>query len=140
MSWILCIQVYLKQHRILPFLAGAPPGIDTIKPFICLSCIMNLRDVEYSLTVALHGKGSYCCTSAVQNLASVFDHRISCNFSCSFPQFIDWLLKFVTKFCRRDDSCFVCVGPNGEDISGGYFEAGGSYLKMAMPSAHTVFN
>lgn len=38
----------------------------------------------------------------------------------------------------RDDSCFDCVGAYGEDLSGGHYEAGGSGLKIALPSCWTV--
>ncbi len=33
-----------------------------------------------------------------------------------------------------------CEGANGEDLSGGYFEAGGSYLKFSYPLAFTITN
>lgn len=42
------------------------------------------------------------------------------------------------RFAWRGDSCFNCTGPSGEDLSGGYIEAGGSNLKILMPSAFTV--
>ena len=34
--------------------------------------------------------------------------------------------------CRRSDSCFGCKGPSGEDMGGGYYEAGGSFLKLGL--------
>lgn len=37
----------------------------------------------------------------------------------------------------RADSCLDCKGPAGEDLSGGYYEAGGSYLKFSFPTAFT---
>ena len=40
--------------------------------------------------------------------------------------------------CRRDNSCLSCKGPGGEDQSGGFYEAGGSFLKLGLPSAYTV--
>lgn len=42
------------------------------------------------------------------------------------------------RFAWRGDSCFNCTGPGGEDLSGGYIEAGGSNLKILMASAFTV--
>lgn len=38
----------------------------------------------------------------------------------------------------RDDSCFDCEGDFGEDLSGGHYEAGGSFLKIAQPSCFTM--
>ena len=38
----------------------------------------------------------------------------------------------------RTDSCEECKGPGGEDLSGGYYEAGGSYLKFSFPTAFTL--
>ncbi|BDA42119.1 Endoglucanase B [Coccomyxa sp. Obi] len=38
----------------------------------------------------------------------------------------------------RTDSCAECHGPSGEDLSGGYYEAGGSYLKFSFPTAFTI--
>ena len=40
--------------------------------------------------------------------------------------------------CRRSDSCGDCVGPEGEDVSGGYYEAGGSFLKLGLVEAFLV--
>lgn len=42
------------------------------------------------------------------------------------------------RFAWRGDACLTCKGPNGEDLSRGFMEAGGSNLKMLMPSAFTV--
>lgn len=39
---------------------------------------------------------------------------------------------------RRGDSCSDCVGPKGEDMSGGYYEAGGSFLKLGLVEAFLV--
>lgn len=39
---------------------------------------------------------------------------------------------------RRSDSCEDCVGPDGEDVSGGYYEAGGSFLKLGLVEAFLV--
>uniref|UniRef100_A0A0R0EDN2 cellulase n=1 Tax=Glycine max TaxID=3847 RepID=A0A0R0EDN2_SOYBN len=38
----------------------------------------------------------------------------------------------------RSDSCLACKGPMGEDLSGGYYEAGGSFLKVGLPEAFPV--
>mmetsp|Transcript_6836 Transcript_6836/g.19716 ORF Transcript_6836/g.19716 Transcript_6836/m.19716 type:complete len:804 (+) Transcript_6836:5446-7857(+) len=38
----------------------------------------------------------------------------------------------------RGDSCSDCVGPEGEDMSGGYYEAGGSFLKLGLVEAFLV--
>lgn len=38
----------------------------------------------------------------------------------------------------RGDSCTDCVGPSGEDVSGGYYEAGGSFLKLGLVEAFLV--
>ncbi|KAF8607612.1 Six-hairpin glycosidase [Ceratobasidium sp. AG-I] len=37
----------------------------------------------------------------------------------------------------RGDSCFDCIGPNGEDLSGGYFEAANT-MKWGLPLAWTL--
>ncbi|KAG8974973.1 hypothetical protein FRC05_006650 [Tulasnella sp. 425] len=37
----------------------------------------------------------------------------------------------------RGDSCFICTGPNGEDLSGGYYEAANT-MKWGLPLAFTV--
>ena len=41
-------------------------------------------------------------------------------------------------FVRRSDSCFNCKGPSGEDVSGGYYEAGGSFLKLGIVESFLV--
>lgn len=38
----------------------------------------------------------------------------------------------------RGDSCLKCRGPSGEDLSKGYYEAGGSFLKLGLVEAFTV--
>lgn len=38
----------------------------------------------------------------------------------------------------RSDSCQKCRGPSGEDLSKGYYEAGGSFLKLGIPEAFVV--
>ncbi|KAK9904857.1 hypothetical protein WJX75_003941 [Coccomyxa subellipsoidea] len=35
----------------------------------------------------------------------------------------------------RSNSCITCQGPQGQDLTGGYYEAGGSYLKVGLPEA-----
>ena len=47
-------------------------------------------------------------------------------------------LKMLQRLAWRTDSCEECVGPGGEDLSGGYYEAGGSYLKFTFPTAFTI--
>ncbi|KAG8956488.1 hypothetical protein FRC00_004867, partial [Tulasnella sp. 408] len=37
----------------------------------------------------------------------------------------------------RGDSCFICTGPNGEDLSGGYYEAANT-MKWGLPLAFTL--
>ena len=44
----------------------------------------------------------------------------------------------VQRIAWRTDSCAECKGPAGEDLSGGYYEAGGSYLKFSFPTAFTL--
>ena len=44
----------------------------------------------------------------------------------------------LQRLAWRKDSCQECVGPGGEDLSGGYYEAGGSYLKFTFPTAFTI--
>ena len=44
----------------------------------------------------------------------------------------------LQRIAWRTDSCAECKGPNGEDLSGGYYEAGGSYLKFSFPTAFTL--
>ena len=43
----------------------------------------------------------------------------------------------LQRLAWRGDSCLDCVGPAGEDLSGGFYEAGGSYLKFSFPTAYT---
>ena len=43
----------------------------------------------------------------------------------------------LQRLAWRTDSCLDCQGPAGEDLSGGYYEAGGSYLKFSFPTAYT---
>lgn len=33
---------------------------------------------------------------------------------------------------RRGDSCLTCKGKYGEDLTGGYYESGGSSMKMSV--------
>lgn len=47
-------------------------------------------------------------------------------------------LTVTSEACRRQDSCFNCRGPSGEDVSGGYYEAGGSFLKLGLIEAFSV--
>ena len=44
----------------------------------------------------------------------------------------------LQRIAWRTDSCAECKGPGGEDLSGGYYEAGGSYLKFSFPTAFTL--
>ena len=44
----------------------------------------------------------------------------------------------MQRIAWRTDSCAECKGPSGEDLSGGYYEAGGSYLKFSGPTAFTL--
>lgn len=44
----------------------------------------------------------------------------------------------MQRLAWRTDSCEECQGPSGEDLSGGYYEAGGSYLKFSFPTAFTI--
>ena len=44
----------------------------------------------------------------------------------------------MQRIAWRTDSCAECKGPSGEDLSGGYYEAGGSYLKFSFPTAFTL--
>ena len=39
---------------------------------------------------------------------------------------------------RRSDSCTKCRGPSGEDLSQGYYEAGGSFLKLGLVESFLV--
>lgn len=47
------------------------------------------------------------------------------------------LAVLLQRLAWRTDSCLDCQGPAGEDLSGGYYEAGGSYLKFSFPTAYT---
>jgi hypothetical protein len=38
----------------------------------------------------------------------------------------------------RNDSCLECLGPEGQDLTGGYYEAGGNYLKLNFPMAWSI--
>lgn len=38
----------------------------------------------------------------------------------------------------RSDSCLKCRGPSGENLSKGYYEAGGSFLKLGLVEAFLV--
>ena len=44
----------------------------------------------------------------------------------------------LQRLAWRTDSCEECLGPEGEDLRGGYYEAGGSYLKFTFPTAFTI--
>ena len=44
----------------------------------------------------------------------------------------------MQRIAWRTDSCAECKGPSGEDLRGGYYEAGGSYLKFSFPTAFTL--
>ena len=44
----------------------------------------------------------------------------------------------MQRLAWRADTCQTCEGATGEDLSGGYFEAGGSYLKFSYPLAFTI--
>ncbi len=44
----------------------------------------------------------------------------------------------LQRLAWRGDTCETCEGATGEDLSGGYFEAGGSYLKFSYPLAFTI--
>lgn len=44
----------------------------------------------------------------------------------------------LQRLAWRKDSCEECKGPGGEDLTGGYYEAGGSYLKFTFPTAFTI--
>ena len=44
----------------------------------------------------------------------------------------------LQRLAWRADTCETCEGATGEDLSGGYFEAGGSYLKFSYPLAFTI--
>ena len=48
------------------------------------------------------------------------------------------LLLSLQRLAWRANSCQECKGPGGEDLSGGYYEAGGSYLKFTFPTAYTI--
>lgn len=39
---------------------------------------------------------------------------------------------------RRSDSCVKCRGPSGENLSQGYYEAGGSFLKLGLVESFLV--
>ena len=39
---------------------------------------------------------------------------------------------------RRGDSCLKCKGPSGEDLSKGFYEAGGSFLKLGLVESFLV--
>lgn len=39
---------------------------------------------------------------------------------------------------RRGDSCLNCKGPSGEDLSKGFYEAGGSFLKLGLVESFLV--
>jgi hypothetical protein len=40
----------------------------------------------------------------------------------------------------RNTSCYECYGPGGRDLTGGYHEAGGNYLKLNFPMAWSLAN
>ena len=56
---------------------------------------------------------------------------------CSFGTFLGSAL-LLQRLAWRADTCETCEGATGEDLSGGYFEAGGSYLKFSYPLAFTI--
>ncbi len=49
-----------------------------------------------------------------------------------------FLLTAWLRSSRRGDSCFNCRGPSNEDLRGGYYEAGGSFLKLGPVASFLV--
>jgi hypothetical protein len=48
--------------------------------------------------------------------------------------------KINRRLAWRKDSCKKCFGPEGQDLTGGFHEAGGNYLKINFPLAATLSN
>ena len=62
----------------------------------------------------------YDYSEALSKLLLFYDSMISGNTSAACRRRLTW----------RSDSCSGCVGKYGEDLSGGFYEAGGSMLKF----------
>lgn len=62
----------------------------------------------------------------------------ACDAACNAGMHLDGNSHQSAKMLRRSDSCEDCVGPDGEDVSGGYYEAGGSFLKLGFVEAFLV--
>ena len=77
-------------------------------------------------------------------VAARADRILSCKSGLSFGQRNGGLYSSVSHSItlrarrRRSDSCFNCKGPGGEDVSGGYYEAGGSFLKLGIVESFLV--
>ncbi|KAK9830768.1 hypothetical protein WJX74_006277 [Apatococcus lobatus] len=84
-------------------------------------------------------------TSAAQN--SAFPSQSGARFNYGqalhltgffFDSMISGTNLTTQRLAWRGRSCFNCRGAYGEDLSGGYYESGGSMLKIAVPQAFTV--
>ena len=64
--------------------------------------------------------------------------RLDCATQCSSRSTPSRAGGDLQRLAWRSDSCPGCEGASGEDLSGGYFEAGGSYLKFSYPLAFTI--
>ena len=64
--------------------------------------------------------------------------RLDCATQCSSRSTPSRAEGDLQRLAWRSDSCPGCEGASGEDLSGGYFEAGGSYLKFSYPLAFTI--
>lgn len=63
----------------------------------------------------------YNYAEALTKTMLFYDSLMSGNFSKD-RRHLDW----------RDNSCFDCIGTYGEDLSGGYYEAGGTFMKATV--------
>lgn len=70
-------------------------------------------------------KPDYDYSEALQKSLLYYDSQISGTISPGYKR-LAW----------RDNSCFTCKGKYGEDLSGGYFESGGSSLKLGSVSSY----
>lgn len=80
----------------------------------------DVRIAAANTTFPSHSNPPYNYSEALAKLLIYFDSMISGNLTGSCKRRLTW----------RSDSCFSCIGKYGEDLSGGFYEAGGSTLKF----------
>lgn len=98
--------------------------------------VVAVRNLSNAGGAALRNKAGTCSrpSSLALVAGSQQDWQVSGVSSRMYPE-AGCLLQ---RLAWRADTCETCEGATGEDLSGGYFEAGGSYLKFTYPLAFTI--